>query len=270
MSRSGPWRHLCLMIGPMIGLTLWVMFGWAAAVRAEPVVTVFAAASLKNALDEVAGQFEQAAGIPVSLSYGGSSALARQIQYGAPAQIFLSANTLWMDELQNQGLLVPDTRVNLLANRLVLIAGPGSGVSLSIRPGMDLVGALRGGRLAMALVQAVPAGIYGRAALQSLGIWDRVRDHTAQTDNVRAALRLVAMGETPLGIVYATDAATEPALRVLGVFPEESHPPILYPVARIAQDDTAMSQAFFEYLTGPKARAVFRQHGFSAAQKGVP
>ncbi len=245
-----------------LALAFWVSLGLASTVRAEPLVTVFAAASLKNALDDVATRFERAAGIRVSLSYGASSAMARQIQHGAPAQVFLSANPGWMDVLQGEGFLVPDTRMDLLTNRLVLIAGPETDVRLTIEPGMDLVGALKGGRLAMAMVDAVPAGIYGRAALQSLEIWDDVRDHTAQTNNVRAALRLVALGEMPLGIVYATDAGAEANVRVLGIFPDDSHPPILYPAARLAEGDSAASAAFFEFLTGPEARAIFTRHGF--------
>ena len=246
----------------LLALTLWAMSGLAGMARAEPPVIVFAAASLKEALDEVAERFEADTGTQVSRSYGGSSALARQIQYGAPAQVFVSANAAWMDVLQDDGLLVAGTRRPLLANTLVLIGGMDRDISLMIEPGMDLLAALNGGRLAMALVNAVPAGIYGRAALVSLGVWDRVQGRIAQTDNVRAALRLVAVGEAPLGIVYATDAAAEPRVRVLGVFPEDSHPPILYPAARLAQDDSAAAQAFYEFLTGPQARAIFQRRGF--------
>lgn len=243
-------------------LALLIVGIWGATARADPPVTVFAAASLKNALDDVAAHFKAAGGAEISLSYGGSSALARQIQYGAPAQIFLSANASWMDMLQGDDLLQPNTRVDLLANRLVLIAGPQTDVTLTIEQGMDLATALKDGRLAMALVNAVPAGIYGRAALQSLGVWDQVKDRIAQTDNVRASLRLVAVGEAPLGIVYATDAGAEPLVRVVGIFPGQSHPPILYPVARMARGETRASLAFFEFLTGPEARAVFERHGF--------
>lgn len=243
-------------------LTLGISLGWADIVRGQPPVTVFAAVSLKNAVDEVAARFEQATGTRTSLTYGGSSALARQILYGAPAQVFISANTAWMDMLQQERLLEPQSRVSLLTNRLVLIGGSGTTISLTVEPGMDLVGALDGGRLAIALIDAVPAGIYGRAALETLGVWQAVRGSIAQTDNVRAALRLVAVGEAPLGIVYATDARADPAVRVLGVFPGDSHPPILYPAARLARDDSDASRAFFAYLTSPEARAVFRRHGF--------
>ena len=246
----------------LMAMLLWATLAWAAAARAEQSVTVFAAASLKEALDEVAAQFEDTADIKVSLSYGGSSALARQIQYGAPAQVFLSANAAWMDMLQDEALLRPGTRTDLLTNRLVLIAGPESDISLTIEPGMDLVAALKGGRLAMALVDAVPAGIYGREALQSLGVWGNVQGNIAQTDNVRAALRLVALGEAPLGIVYATDAMADQSVQVVGVFASDTHSAIRYPAARLAQGETAASRAFFQFLTGSEASAVFQRHGF--------
>lgn len=249
----------------MVCLALWLAASGTTTAIAEPRVTVFAAASLKNAMDEIAANFELTSATRVNLAYAGSSALARQIQYGAPAQIYISANIIWMDLLENAGFLVSGTRVDLASNRLVLIAGPGmpgKTNTIEIEPGMDLAGALQDNRLAMALVNAVPAGIYGRAALISLGAWDKVQEQIAQTDNVRAALRLVALGEAPLGIVYATDAAAEPQVQILGVFPKGSHPPIVYPAARLAQDDTAASQAFFDFLTGPTARAILERHGF--------
>ena len=240
----------------------------APAAQAGPRITVFAAASLKNALDDVAAAFEQGQDFEVSLSYAGSSGLARQIQLGAPAQIFISANTTWMDALEVLGLLVPGSRVDLLGNQLVLIAGSEADIDLKIAPGMDLAGALQGGRLATALVDAVPAGIYGRAALVSLGVWDQVQDRTVQTDNVRAALRLVALQEAPLGIVYATDAAAEPRVRVVGVFPRDLYPPITYPAALTGPQDSAAARAFFRFLAGPEARVIFRRHGFEALQGG--
>ena len=251
----------------LVAILMWPLLGAASAV-AQPAVIVFAAASLKEALDEVAVQFEAISDAKISISYGGSSSMARQIQYGAPAQIFIPANPAWMDVVQQNGLLVAQSRVDLLGNQLVLIAGKDAQISLEFGPDMDLIGALNGGRLAMALVDAVPAGIYGRAALRALGVWDQVQCQTAQTDNVRAALRLVSVGAAPLGIVYATDAAADPSVRVLGVFPGESHPPIVYPVARLARDDTAAARAFYTYLTGPAARAVFDRHGFGVPQKG--
>lgn len=246
-----------------LALTLWAAMGFAPlAAKAGQPVTVFAAASLQTALDDVASLYAQTTGNQINISYGGSSALARQIQYGAPAHLFLSANTAWMDVLAEQGLLQPGTRVDLLSNRLVLIAPSDSEISLVLRPNMELAGALGDGRLAMALIDAVPAGIYGQAALQSLGQWASVQDRIAQTDNVRAALRLVSVGEAPLGIVYATDAAADPAVQVLGVFPESSHPKILYPLAQLQDGNIAEARAFADFLTGPQARAIFDRHGF--------
>lgn len=240
---------------------------WTCPAEARP-VTVFAAASLKTALDAVAAAFTDATGTETRLSYAGSSALARQIEQGAPAQVFVSANPGWMDVLDGQGLLAPGTRTNLLTNRLVLIAGQGMDVTLDPVPGADLAAALGDGRLAMALVDAVPAGIYGKAALQSLGLWDAIAERVAQTDNVRAALRLVAAGEAPLGIVYATDAAAEPRVRVVGVFAPSSHPPILYPAAIVGDGDTPEARAFLAFLAGPLAGALFREHGFGLGGGG--
>ncbi len=233
--------------------------------RAQTPVTVFAAASLKSALDEIAQGYDAGA---ILLSYGGSSTLARQIQHGAPAQIYLSANPDWMDALERDGLLVAGSRADLLTNRLVLIAGPDAGPVPPIAPGFDLAGTLGHERLAMALVDAVPAGLYGRAALQSLGVWDAVRPHIAQADNVRAALMLVAMGETPLGITYATDAAADPRVRVVGTFPPGSHPPIVYPAALIKGPDRQAARTFLTHLRGAAAGAVFTRHGFGLAGAG--
>jgi molybdate transport system substrate-binding protein len=211
-------------------------------------VTVFAAASLKTALDAIKADH----GGDITLSYAGSSALARQIERGAPADIFISANAAWMDALDAQGHIVGGSRRDLLGNRLVLVASePVSG-----NPGA-LIGS---SRLAMALVDAVPAGIYGRAALTHLGLWDRLGGQVVQTDNVRAALALVALGEVPFGIVYATDAAAEPRVHVAHVFGAATHPPITYPAALLR--DGAAARDFLDHLSGPKAQAIFAAHGF--------
>lgn len=226
-------------------------------------VTVFAAASLKNALDEVAEGFAETGGGLVVISYAASSALARQIQQGAPVDVFISASPQWMDLLERDGLIAPGSRFDLLGNRLTLIAHGGPSQSpLAIAPGMDLAGLLGGDRLAMALVDAAPAGIYGKAALQSLGVWDAVAPKVAQTDNVRAALALVVRGEAPFGIVYATDAAAAQGVAVLGEFPAETHPPIVYPAAQIAARGRG-GDAFLAYLRDPAAHAVFKRHGFA-------
>ncbi|WP_424987797.1 molybdate ABC transporter substrate-binding protein [Microbulbifer sp. S227A] len=230
-----------------------------------PPVTVFAAASLKSALDELASLHDG----PVQVSYGGSSTLARQIQHGAPADLFVSANTAWMDVLEQDGLIVGTSRKTLLTNRLVLIAGPDAKADLIIEPGFDLAGVLGRDHLAMALVDAVPAGIYGAAALRALGVWDQVAPQVAQTDNVRAALMLVALGEAPYGIVYATDAAASSEVRIVGTFPEHSHPPIRYPAARVTGGHAEPAQAFLDFLGTPHAGEVFRSHGFGLPGDGA-
>lgn len=227
-------------------------------------VSVFAAASMKTALDEIAARFATETGETPILSFAGSSALARQIMQGAPAALFVSANAVWMDTLEAEGLILPDTRADIATGDLVLIAAPDYAGDLTIGPGVDLAGALAGERLAMALVDAVPAGLYGRAALQSLGVWDSVADRIAQADNVRAALRLVALGEAPLGIVYATDALAEPRVRVLGRFPPDSHPPIRYPAAVVAEFDTPRAREFLEFMTGPEGQEILKRHGFGS------
>lgn len=227
-------------------------------------VTVFAAASLKTVLDEIAALWEAETGHSATVAPAGSSALARQIQQGAPADIFISASPDWMDVLEAEGLLREATRRDLLTNRLVLI-GHGAQAPVKIGRGLDLAGMLGDGRLAMALVEAVPAGIYGKAALQSLGMWEGVAAQVAQTDNVRAALALVAVGEAPLGVVYATDAAAEPRVSLLGTFPEDSHPPILYPAAVTAESASDHASPFLDFLSGAQADAIFTAHGFGLA-----
>ena len=225
-------------------------------------ITVFAAASLTTALTRVADAFETGNDHDVVLSFAGSSVLARQIQLGAPADIFLSANSEWMDLLQAGDLIAPDSRRDLVGNALVLIAhGPADPVAIT--GDLDLPALLGQDRLAMALVEAVPAGIYGRAALQSLGLWEAVAPQVAQTDNVRAALALVALGEAPLGIVYATDARADPEVTVIGTFPADSHPPITYPVARVYGPAGDGADAFLTYLQGAEARALFEAEGFT-------
>jgi molybdate transport system substrate-binding protein len=231
-------------------------------------VVVFAAASLKNALDDVAGQWQRTTGKKAVISYAGSNTLIKQIEQGAPADIFISADVGWMDYGQQKGLIKPDTRSNLLGNRLVLIAPKDSSVSVNIRPGFDLAALLKGGRLAMANVDAVPAGRYGKAALEKLGAWDGVKDKLAQAENVRAALVLVARGEAPLGIVYQTDAASDPSVKIVGTFPESSHPPIIYPVALTKESTNAEAQAFLSYLRSPAARAAFERQGFTVLAPG--
>jgi molybdate transport system substrate-binding protein len=230
-------------------------------------VTVFAAASLKNALDDAVKRYEAKTGGTVVVSYAASSALAKQIESGAPADIFFSADLDWMDYLQQKNLIDVASRHTLLGNTLVLIAPKDSTVSLSIEKNFPLPQALGpDGKLAMASVDSVPAGKYGKAALTYLGVWDQVAPRVAQAENVRAALAFVARKEAPLGIVYGTDAKSEPAVRVVGVFPAESHPKILYPVALTA---TAKQEArkFLDFLLSPEAAPAFEGQGFSIQGK---
>ncbi|MFT4962091.1 MAG: molybdate transport system substrate-binding protein [Paracoccaceae bacterium] len=245
----------------MISLLLWMMSGLSAVAQSQP-VTVFAAASLKTALDEITQLYSSQTGTTVQVSYAASSALARQIQYGAPADIFVSANSGWMDWLQQNGLLRDETRVDLLSNKLVLIAAPENSVQLKVAKGFDLAAALDQSWLAMALTNAVPAGIYGKAALQSLGVWDDVKTQVAQSDNVRGALILVATAEAALGIVYVSDAVADPRVRIVDVFPPDSHPEILYPAAMIQDSTNPDATAFLSFLNGLAARQVFDENGF--------
>ncbi len=233
-------------------------------------LVVFAAASLKNALDEVAAGYARESGRPAPrISYAGSNALAKQIESGAPAGVFVSADLDWMDYLAQKNLIRPETRVNLLANRLVLVAPKDSGLTVTLAPGLDLAGALDGGRLAMANVDAVPAGKYGKTALEKLGAWEGVKGSVAQTDNVRAALLLVSRGEAPLGIVYQTDATSDPNVRIVGAFPEDSHPPVVYPAAVLKETAHPEAGAFLAYLRSPSARPAFERQGFTVLNQPV-
>lgn len=227
----------------------------------EPVI-VFAAASLKTALDDVVTQFNKVRGGAVTVSYAGSSALARQIENGAPADIFFSANRAWMNVLAESGLIDPASRRDLLGNRLVLIAPVSSGTKARVQDADSLMAVLQGERLAIALVNAVPAGIYAREAMQALGLWELLQPHLAQTNNVRAALRLVSLGEAPLGIVYATDAHADTGVKVVDAISSDLHSAIIYPVALLSPDPRDDAQAFYRFLTGPDAAQVFRNHGF--------
>lgn len=223
-------------------------------------LTLFAAASTKTAIDSVAAAWRDHSGHDLIAVYGGSSALARQIAAGAPADAFLSANAAWMDDLAGRGLLADGTRRALLGNRLVIIAHPEAPTLDDLQRLAELPPA----PFAMALVDAVPAGIYGKAALTALGLWQALAPQIVQTDNVRAALALVALGEAPFGLVYATDARAEPRVRVVAQLPEDSHPPIIYPIAAVRGGNEALASAFLNYLGGPEARAIFAAQGFVA------
>jgi len=234
-----------------------------AAARADT-LTVFAAASLKEALDAAARPFEKTSGHRVVASYAGSNVLARQIESGAPAALFISADAAWVDMLESRRRVVPGTRRDLLANDLVLVAPRDSASQLRIATGFDLAGALAGGRLALANPDAVPAGKYAKASLVSLGAWDAVRSRLAPAENVRAALALVARGEAPLGIVYRTDALAEPRVRIVDTFPPASYPPIAYPMVVIKGAPPAAAE-LAAYLASPAAEVTWKRFGFRRA-----
>jgi len=238
-----------------------------AAQAQEKSVTVFAAASMKNALDDVNAAFTRQSGVKVVASYDASSALMKQIEGGAPADVFVSADLQWMDYGSQKQLIKDDTRVNLLGNELVLIAAKDSKIdNVTIEPGFDLAKPAGDGRIATGDVKAVPVGIYAKAALEKLGVWSAVEPKMAMASNVRAALILVARGEAPLGIVYSTDAKVEPGVKIVGVFPESSHPPIIYPVAATtgAKPDATPYLAF---LRSPAAKTIFESYGFTVLAK---
>jgi molybdate transport system substrate-binding protein len=229
----------------------------------EKPVVVFAAASLKGSLDKVAAQFEKDTGAKITISFASSSALAKQIEAAAPADLFVSADTKWMDYLIGKQAVKKADVVKLLGNRLVLVASAGSTAALKIGKNFPLAEALGNDHLAMGEPKSVPAGIYGKQALQYYGVWTNVESKVAGADNVRAALQLVKRGEAPFGIVYATDAAAEPGVKIVDTFGEESHDPIVYPAAPVAASTNGKAKDFLSYLMGAKAQAIFKQAGFT-------
>lgn len=245
-------------------LMLSAVLAMAPAAAQDGKVVVFAAASLKNALDDIAAQWKTETGKDTSISFAASSALAKQIEQGAPADIFISADLAWMDHVEKAGLLAEGTRSSLLGNRIVLIAPKDSKADVKLEKGVDLGAALGAdGKLAMADTSAVPAGKYGKAALEALGAWAGVQPHIAQAENVRAALALVARGEAPLGVVYKTDAAADPTVRIVDTFPAGTHPEIVYPAAVLKDSKNADARAFLDFLRTPKAVAAFEKQGFA-------
>ena len=232
---------------------------------AEAPLTVFAAASLKESMDEAAGAYQAASGQQVRVSYAASSALARQVQQGAPADVFVSADLDWMDVLQRDGLVDASSRSELLGNTLVLVAPAASAARpLELRAGLDLRPLLgERGRIALGMVDSVPAGKYAKAGFESLGMWEAVEPRVAGVENVRAALMLVARGEAPLGVVYGSDARAEPRVRVLATFPAGSHPEIVYPAAKVAASRHPHAARFVLWRQNDEARAIFASHGFS-------
>ncbi|MGH8744256.1 MAG: molybdate ABC transporter substrate-binding protein [Burkholderiales bacterium] len=228
-------------------------------------VSVFAAASLKDALDDIVRQYEAESGNKLLVVYAASPTLARQIEHGAPADIFISADLDWMEYLAARKLIAPDTRTNLLHNRLVLIAPRESKIKLEIRPNFPLARLLGNEHLAMANPENVPAGKYGRASLEKLGVWTSVANRVARTDNVRAALALVSRGEAMLGIVYRTDALIDKKVRIVAEFPVDTHPPIVYPAAILMASQSGAARAFLSFLSSPTARKTWDKYGFGMA-----
>lgn len=227
-------------------------------------VIVFAAASTADALTELGEVFAARTGHRLKPSYASSSTLARQIEQGAPAQVFISAHEKWADHLEGEKLLAPGTRTSLLGNAVVLVAAKDAAApDIRIEKGFDLVAALRGGRLAVGDPDHVPAGIYAREALTNLGVWEVLEPRLARMNDVRSALALVERGEAPFGIVYATDAAAAKGVRVVGTFPASSHGKVSYPVALIAGQDKGAARRFLDFMTSPEGKAVFREHGFT-------
>ncbi|MBO6676328.1 MAG: molybdate ABC transporter substrate-binding protein [Rhizobiales bacterium] len=238
--------------------------------RAEP-LTVFAAASLKNAFDAIGEAFTRETGVEVVFSYAGTSVLARQIEQGAPADVFVSAHSIWMDYLDERGLINADTRGTIAGNRLVLIAPQSMMFEMppDLTSANDLLAILgEDGRLAVALVDAVPAGIYAREAMQNLGVWEVLEPRLAQSDNVRSALFLVARGEAPLGIVYASDAQVDEAVFVAQTFPSDSHSAIQYAASSVAQSDNGAAAPFLAFLVGHDAQQILTENGFSPLPSG--
>jgi len=253
------WSRISRFLAALLTMAAIAAGAWAAD------VTFFAAASLSSAMPEIASAYKQQTGKTVTFSFAASSVLARQIEASPGADIFMSADSDWMDYLDAKGLVAHATRKTLLATHLVLIAPAGSAVALKIAPNFDLVGALKEGRLAVADPNSVPAGKYAKSALTSLGVWNSVVDHLAQAENVRVALAYVARGETPLGIVYTTDALAEPKVKIVDTFPDKTHAPIVYPAA-LTKDAKPGAKEFLEYLSGPQARAIFVKYGFEVAK----
>jgi len=252
------------------GLILLVPLGAAPSVVAQESITVFAAASLKNALDDADAAFSKATGIVVTASYQASSALAKQIEQGAPADVFITADLAWMDYANQRKLIKPETRFNLLGNRLVLIAPKDSRLdNVPIGQGFDLAKLAADGRIAVADVKAVPAGRYAKAALEKLGAWAAAEPKLAQAENVRATLAFVARGETQVGIVYETDAKIEPKVKIVGAFPEGSYPPVTYPIAETADSRKAGAARYLSFLRTNAAKAIFDKYGFSYLIKPV-
>lgn len=254
-------RHT--VITRLLALALLAPIVLPAAAAAQDKVTVFAAASMKNALDAANAAWSEKTGNAAIVSYAASSALAKQVEAGAPADLFVSADLAWMDYVAGKNLILEDTRTNLVGNRLVLVAAADKAQPVDIKPGFELAKLVGERKLAMGAVESVPAGKYGKAALEKLGVWSSVEGKVAAADNVRAALLLVSRGEAPYGIVYQTDAAADPGVRIVGTFPEDSHEPIIYPVAILSGSRNPAAATYLDFLKSPEAAPFFENQGFT-------
>ncbi|HEV8015224.1 MAG TPA: molybdate ABC transporter substrate-binding protein [Stellaceae bacterium] len=253
------------LVGAALALTLGLVVAAPAAFADD--VLVFAAASLKNALDDAITGFAKSGGAAVKVSYAASSALAKQIDSGAPADIFISADPDWMNDVQKNNAIKPETRFDFLSNVLVLVEPADSAAKVDIKPGFPLATMLGDNKLAMADPDAVPAGKYGKAALQKLGVWDAVEGKVARAEDVRAALLFVSRKEAPFGIVYQTDAAADPGVKIAGVFPADTYPPIIYPAALTASSKNPDAAKFLAYLHSDAAKPFFTKQGFTILSK---
>jgi len=251
------------MLKCFLGAVAGLVFGLSAMAAQADEIFVFAAASLTNALNDIGQSFADKTGHTIKPSYAASSALARQIEQGAPADVFASADLKWMDYLAGRKLINPDTRFNLLGNTLVLIApaaSPRGAVELS--PDTDIAALAGDGRIATGNPDSVPVGLYFKQAMERAGQWQKVAPKVASADSVRAALAFVERGEAPLGVVYATDAVVSSKVKVVGAFPATMHDPIVYPFALVAGRENPAAQAFLDFIRTPEAKGVFAKHGF--------
>ena len=253
-------------LAPVVSAVVFLLLALAPQALAEDVL-VFAAASLKNALDDTVAAYETSGGGAIKMSYAASSALAKQIENGAPADIFISADLDWMNDVAQNNAIKPETRANLFGNVLVLVEPADSTKAIEIKPGFPLAAMLGDGKLAMANPDSVPAGKYGKAALQKLGVWDAVEGKVASAEDVRAALLFVSRKEAPFGIVYQTDAAADKGVNVAGVFPPDTYPPIIYPAALTGSSENPEAAKFLAYLHSDAARPFFEKQGFSVLAK---
>lgn len=258
------WNKIGLASLAAIGMVVASFVGSAAAADS---VTIFAAASMKNALDAANAEWQKESSKGTTVSYAASSTLAKQIEAGAPADVFISADLAWMDYVAKKNLIQPATRSNLLGNRIVLVAPKDKADQVEIKEGFDLSSLVGDGKLAMGEVSSVPAGKYGKAALEKLGAWPAVEGKIAGAESVRAALALVSRGEASYGIVYQTDAAADAGVAIVGTFPESSHPPIIYPIALLSESKNADAAVYLDFLKSPKAAPFFEAEGFSILKR---